>query len=76
MLSIFIGTTTEKYAHCDTGTPVGFSSPCKAGYTCATTGEITKLIPDGDDNGEVYDIVSVIFYPAWEMSEADAKITN
>lgn len=31
---------------------------------------------DGDDNGEVYDIVSVIFYPAWEMSEADAKITN
>lgn len=49
------GKICTSVASCDTGTPVGFSSPCKAGaepsickdgYTCATTGEITKLIPD------------------------------
>ena len=49
------GKVCTSVASCDTGTPVGFSSPCNDdakpsicndGYTCATTGEITKSIPD------------------------------
>lgn len=50
------GKVCTSVAYCDTGTPEGFSSPCEAGaepsickdsdYTCATTGEITKSVPD------------------------------
>lgn len=50
------GKVCTSVASCDTGTPEGFSSPCtdavppsicsNDGYTCATSGEITKPIPD------------------------------
>lgn len=50
-----VGKVCTSVASCDTDTPVGFSSPCSSDaeqpsickdYTCATTGEITKPIPD------------------------------
>jgi hypothetical protein len=51
-----VGKVCTSVAYCDTGVPVGFSSPCTvgakpsicddSGYKCATTGEITKSIPD------------------------------
>ena len=49
-----VGKVCTSVAYCDTGVPVGFSSPCTVGaepsicndYTCATTGQITKPVPD------------------------------